>query len=148
MLLPSIWGERRLNNWFDDLDDMFDMRPMYAPRTNNFMSTDIKENENGYEMAVDLPGFNKNELKLELTEGYLTITASRNRNNDQKDEKTGKVIRQERYSGTMTRRYYVGEDLTEEDIKAKFENGVLTLDIPKKEKVEKMPEKKYISIEG
>ncbi len=107
------------------------------------MKTDVKETEEGYELAVDLPGFKKEEIRLELQNGYLTISTEKNLEN--KEEKHGKVLRQERYSGAMQRSFYVGENLTEEDVQAKYENGVLIVSLPKKE-ARKVPEKKQILI--
>ena len=107
------------------------------------MKTDVKETDEGYEVDVDLPGFNKDEIKLDLNNGYLTISTEKSLNKENK----GKMLRQERYVGTMQRSFYVGESITEDDIKAKFENGVLSLMIPKKA-APKVPEKKQILIEG
>ncbi|MBR5741762.1 MAG: Hsp20/alpha crystallin family protein, partial [Firmicutes bacterium] len=103
-------------------------------------------NENDYEVDIDLPGFKKDEIKLELTDGYLTVSAAKGLNEDEKEEKTGRWIRQERYVGAMQRSFYVGDALTEEDIKASFKDGVLALTVPKK--TAKLPEKKTILIEG
>jgi HSP20 family molecular chaperone IbpA len=110
------------------------------------MKTDVKETDEGYEVDVDLPGFRKEEIKLNLENGYLTIATEKALEKKQENKK-GKVLRQERYSGTMQRSFYVGEQVTEEDIKAKYENGVLSLTIPKKEQ-QKVNEKKQILIEG
>ena len=128
------------NNIFDDLFNT----PFFTRSEANMMKTDIKEHDGGYELTVDLPGVKKEDIKAELNDGYLTITAENNSSNDEKDEK-GKYICRERYSGSYSRSFYVGDAVTEEDIKAKFENGTLTLDIPKKEA---LPEKqnKYIAI--
>ncbi|MBQ2082016.1 MAG: Hsp20/alpha crystallin family protein [Lachnospiraceae bacterium] len=148
MLLPSIFGESLL----DDLMDMprFEFpdidRKLYGKNAAHVMKTDVREHDGGYEVDIDLPGFKKDEIKLALENGYLSVSAAKALNNDEKDKK-GKVIRQERYSGSMQRSFYVGEDVTEEDIKAKFEDGVLKLTVPKKEK-EAVPEKKLIQIEG
>ena len=98
-----------------------------------------------YEVDVDLPGFKKEEIHLELENGYLTISTEKSLEN--KEEKQGRVLRQERYSGTMSRSFYVGENVTEEEIKARYENGVLSLTVPKKD-AQKVPEKKTICIEG
>ena len=106
----------------------------------------IKETEKGYEVAVDLPGFKKDEIQLELNDGYLTISAEKGLDKEEKDKKD-KYIRRERYAGSMSRTFYVGESVTENDIHAKYENGILTLDVPKEE-AKKVPEKRYISIEG
>ena len=128
------------NNIFDDLFNT----PFFTRSEANMMKTDIKEHDGGYELTVDLPGVKKDDIKAELNDGYLTITAENNSSKDEKDEK-GKYICRERYSGSYSRSFYVGDAVTEEDIKAKFENGTLTLDIPKKET---LPEKqnKYIAI--
>ena len=128
------------NNIFDDLFNT----PFFTRSEQNMMKTDIKEHDGGYELTVDLPGVKKDDIKAELNDGYLTITAENNSSKDEKDEK-GKYICRERYSGSYSRSFYVGDSVTEEDIKAKFENGTLTMDIPKKEA---LPEKqnKYIAI--
>ena len=147
MLMPSIFGE----NLFDDdwMDFPFD-RDFWG-RTNNkttknLMKTDIREHDAGYELDIDLPGFKKDEIKVELENGYLTISATKAADNDGQDKK-GKYIRRERYAGTMQRSFYVGEDVTQEDIKAKFEDGILKLSIPKKE-AQAVETKKSIAIEG
>ena len=146
--LPSVFGENLLDV-FDDFDRDFFRgfgRPehvLYGKNAAHMMKTDVKETEEGYEVDVDLPGFTKEEIKLELNNGYLTIATEKSLNKENK----GKMLRQERYVGTMQRSFYVGENLTEEDIKAKYENGVLTLNIPKME-AKKVPEKKQILIEG
>ena len=106
------------------------------------MKTDVKETEKGYEVAVDLPGFKKDEIQLELNDGYLTISAEKGLDKEEKDKKD-KYIRRERYAGSMSRTFYVGESVTENDIHAKYENGILTLDVPKEE-AKKVPEKRYI----
>lgn len=128
------------NNIFDDLFNT----PFFTRSEANMMKTDIKEHDTGYELTVDLPGVKKEDIKAELNDGYLTITAESDTSKDEKDEK-GKYICRERYSGSYSRSFYVGDAVTEEDIKAKFENGTLTMDIPKKEA---LPEKqnKYIAI--
>ena len=110
------------------------------------MKTDVHENDDGYEVDIDLPGFKKDELNLRLENGYLTVSAAKGLDKDEKSKK-GKIIRQERYAGAMERSFYVGEAITEEDVKAKFEDGVLRLCIPKKD-AQKLPEHKTIMIEG
>ena len=110
------------------------------------MKTDVHEHEDHYEVDIDLPGFKKDEITLELENGYLTVTAAKGLDKDEKTEQ-GKLIRQERYAGTMQRTFFVGEELTEADIAAKLEHGVLSLNIPKKE-ARKLPEKRTIMIEG
>ena len=136
MLMPSIFGE----NLFDDFMDGF------AFPTANVMKTDIKENDKGYELDVDLPGYKKEDVKAELKDGYLTISASNDNTKEEKDE-DGKYIRKERYTGSVSRSFYVGKYVTEEDIHAKFENGILKLSVPKVD-APKVEENKYISIEG
>lgn len=149
--LPTVFGENLLDV-FDDFDRDFFRgfgRPehvLYGKNASRMMKTDVKETDEGYEVDVDLPGFNKDEIKLELNNGYLTISTEKSLNKENKENK-GKMLRQERYVGTMQRSFYVGGSITEEDIKAKYENGVLSLTIPKKE-VKKVPEKKQILIEG
>ena len=112
------------------------------------MKTDVKETDNSYEVDIDLPGFKKDEIEAKLENGYLTISAAKGLDKEEKDEKDGKYIRKERYSGSCSRSFYVGDAVTQDDVKAKFENGVLTLEVPKKEEAPKVEEKKYISIEG
>ena len=148
MLMPSIFGE----NLFDDFDNWMNFsfpdvdKELYGKHAKNMMKTDVKETEKGYEVAVDLPGFKKDEIQLELNDGYLTISAEKGLDKEEKDKKD-KYIRRERYAGSMSRTFYVGESVTENDIHAKYENGILTLDVPKEE-AKKVPEKRYISIEG
>ena len=147
-MLPSIFGE----NLFDDLFDFPTLRELrnidrklYGRNASHEMKTDVKEHEDRYEIDIDLPGFKKDELTLNLENGYLTVGAAKGLDEEQKDKK-GKVIRQERYAGAMQRTFYVGEALTEEDVHAKYENGVLSLTIPKKDQ-KKLPEHKSIAIE-
>ena len=145
MLMPSIFGE----NLFDDLMDFSfpDIdKKLYGKHAKNVMKTDIKEKDEGYELVVDLPGFKKDEIEVQLENGYLTISAAKGLDKDETD-KNGKYLRQERYAGSMSRSFYVGEGITEEDIHGKFENGILKLDIPKEE-VRKVEQKKRIAIEG
>jgi HSP20 family molecular chaperone IbpA len=120
---------------------------MRTANTNGLMQTDVEEKDNGYEITMNLPGFKKEDVKGEIKDGYLTVTASTNTSNDEKD-KDGKFIRRERYSGTCSRSFYVGEDVTENDIKAKFTDGVLKIAVPKKEAKPAVEESKYIAIEG
>ena len=152
MLMPSIFGENLFDDWMDDFEKEFDKElrpaknPLYGKHAKNMMKTDVKEKDNGYEVAIDLPGFKKDELHLELNDGYLTISAEKGLDKDEKD-KNDKYIRRERYAGSMSRSFYVGENMKEEDIHAKYENGILTLDVPKEQK-KAVPEKRYIAIEG
>ena len=148
--LPAVFGENMMD-MFNDLDRSFfrgwdrPERVLYGKNASHMMKTDVKETETGYELDVDLPGFKKEEIKLELENGTLTISTEKSLEN--KEEQKGRVLRQERYAGTMSRSFYVGKHVTEEDIKARYENGVLSLNIPKKE-APKAPEKKTICIEG
>ena len=134
--LPAVFGENMMD-LFDDFDrDFFrgfgrPERVLYGKNAARMMKTDVKETDEGYELAVDLPGFKKEEIHIELQNGYLTISTEKNLEN--KEEKEGKLLRQERYTGTMQRSFYVGQNLTEEDITAKYEDGVLKVDLPKKE---------------
>ena len=147
MLLPSIFGENFMDEWMDfprmDFPDID--RKLYGKHATHVMKTDVHEHDDGYEVDIDLPGFKKEEIKLSLENGYLFVGAEKTLDQDQKNKK-GKLIRQERYAGSMQRSFYVGDTLTEEDIKAKFEDGVLKLFVPKKE-ARKIPEKKTIAIE-
>ena len=108
------------------------------------MKIDVKENEHDFEVFVDLPGFKKENLKLDLTDGYITINA--NKTLEEKDKK--KYIRKERFYGSVSRSFYVGDSIKKEDIKAKFDNGVLTLSFPKVEPKEEKEPINYIAIEG
>ena len=148
MLLPSIFGENLFDDWMDfpkmefpDID-----RKLYGKHASNMMKTDVHEHDNAYEMDIDLPGFKKEEIDLSLDNGYLIVSAAKGIDKESKDNK-GKLIRQERYSGSMQRSFYIGDNVTEDEIKARFENGVLRLNIPKKD-AKKVAEKKLIAIEG
>ena len=120
--------------------------PLYGKHAQNMMKTDIREKDDSYELDVDLPGFKKDEIKVQLKDGYLTLSAAKGLDKDEQDQK-GNYIRRERYAGTMSRSFYVGEDVTQEDIHAKYEDGILRLSVPKKvpKKVENTG---YIAIEG
>ena len=151
MLYPSIFGENLFDDWMDfdfprfkDFDHID--RKLYGRNAGRLMKTDVHEHDDQYEVDIDLPGFKKEEIDLNLENGYLTVSANKGHDEDKKDHK-GRLIRQERYMGSMQRSFYVGDQITEEDIKAKFEDGVLKLNIPKKE-APKIPEKKTIMIEG
>ena len=146
MLMPSIFGENLFNDdWMDFGFPEVD-KALYGKHANNVMKTDVKETDTGYEVDIDLPGFKKDEINAQLDNGYLTISAAKGLDKDEKDKK-GKYIRKERYAGAMSRSFYVGGDVTEEDIKAKYEDGILRLSIPKKE-AKAVENKKYIAIEG
>jgi HSP20 family molecular chaperone IbpA len=150
MLVPKIFTENLFDDWFDDFAFPRELnnidRKLYGRHANREMRTDVKDHEDHYEMEIDLPGFKKDQINIELHDGNLTITASKGLDKDEKDE-NGRYVRQERYAGVMQRSFYVGEDITSDEIKAKFEDGVLRLDVPKKEEVKKLPEKHTIMIE-
>ena len=127
---------------FDLFDDMF-RDPFFNESESKLMKTDIKEKKDKYLIDIDLPGYDKDNIKIEIQDGYLTIHASINKEND--DEEKGKYVRKERYVGECSRSFYVGENIKEEDIKAKFKNGTLTLEIPKKEEKKQLSDKKIYS---
>ena len=149
--LPTVFGEN-LMDVFDDFDRSFFRgfgnvdHALYGKHAQHMMKTDVKELEDSYEVDVDLPGFKKDEIHLELNNGYLTISTEKSMEKTNENKK-GKMLRQERYSGVMQRSFFVGEHLTEEDIKASYDSGVLHVIIPKKD-APKAPEKKTILIEG
>ena len=146
MLMPSIFGENLFNDdWMDFGFPEVD-KALYGKHANNVMKTDVKETDTGYEVDIDLPGFKKDEINAQLDNGYLTISAAKGLDKDEKDKK-GKYIRKERYAGAMSRSFYVGEGITQEDIKAKYEDGMLRLSVPRKE-AKAVENKKYIAIEG
>ena len=160
MLMPSIFHDDfdlfdrfYQNPWlgFDDREFKNAEKKLYGHRAKNVMNTDIKESESGYEMEIDLPGFTKDEVTVELNEGYLTISASKGLNRDEaeneKEAKKGNYIRRERYTGACQRSFYIGDGITQEDIKASFKHGILKLDIPKKD-AKQVEAKRYIAIEG
>ena len=151
MLLPRLFGENLLDDWMDfEVPMMRDFdkvdRRLYGRRAANIMKTDVHDHDDSYEVDIDLPGFKKDDIKVSLENGYLTVATEKNLEKDKKNHK-GKVLRQERYSGSMQRSFYVGDALTEEDVKAKYENGVLRIDLPKKE-AKQLPANKTIAIEG
>lgn len=152
MLLPSVFRENLFDDWFSfpdfhEFDRDFDQteRKLYGKHADRVMKTDVHEHDDHYEVDIDLPGFEKDEINLELKDGYLTVSAAKGLDKDETSKK-GKLIRQERYAGAMQRSFYVGENLTEEDIKASFKHGVLSLNVAKKDQP-KLPEKKTITIE-
>ena len=142
MLMPSIFRKGFIDDVFED--DFFGDN---LKKQSYFGKTDIKELKDNYLLEIELPGFNKEDIKAEINNGYLIVTAAHNENKDEKD-KEGKYIRKERYTGQFTRSFYIGDNITQEDIKGKFENGLLKLEVPKKEVKELAEEKKYIQIEG
>jgi HSP20 family molecular chaperone IbpA len=149
MMMPSIFGE----NLFDDFMDDFSFptlpdvdKELYGKHAKNLMKTDVKETDDGYQVAVDLPGFKKDEIKIKLENGTLTINAAKGLDKDEKD-KEGKYVRRERYAGACERSFYVGEDVTQEDIKGEYKHGILKLFVPKKEAKPVSNDPKYITIE-
>ena len=154
MLMPSIFGEDLFDDlfefpfYYDDSADRKAEKKLYGRHAKNLMKTDIKEKENGYELVIDLPGFKKDEIKVSLENGYLSIAAAKGLDEDEQEKDTGKYIRRERYAGSCERSFYVGEDITEEDIKGEFKHGILKLFVPKKEAKPAVPERKFIAIEG
>ena len=147
MLYPTLFNDRIFDDLFDMNFPTLDVdRKLYGKHAAHVMRTDVHENDEGFEVDIDLPGFKKDEISLTLENGNLTVTAAKELDKDEQD-KRGRMIRQERYMGTMQRSFYIGKNVTEEEIKAKFEDGVLKLSIPKKDE-KKLPEKKTIMIEG
>ena len=144
MLMPSIFRTNVFDDFFEDPFKDFARVP--ARPQNELMRTDVKELDNGFELSIALPGVKKEDITAEINDGYLTISATTSTNKDEKNA-DGKYIRRERFYGSAKRSFYVGEDITEEDIKAKYEDGILTLDIPKKEEKPVVEEKKYINIQ-
>ena len=146
MLMPSVYGR----DFFDDLMDGFGFpdvnKKLYGRHAKNMMKTDIRETDEGYEVIMDLPGFKKDEIEIQLENGYLTVSAAKGLDKDEADKK-GKYICRERYAGEMSRSFYVGEDILDTDIRARFENGILKLDVPKKE-AKAVETKKHVAIEG
>ena len=152
MLMPSIFGENLFDDFFtpfyyDDKDEKKAEKKLYGHRAQNLLKTDIKETKEGYELVIDVPGFKKEEVKVALKDGYLTVSAAKGLDEEQDDKKTGRYIRRERYAGALSRSFYVGDAVSEEDIHAKYEDGILKLSVPKK--APKAVEKNgYIAIEG
>jgi HSP20 family protein len=146
MMVPALWND----NLFDVFDDVFNdnfyrHNPLYGRREQNVMKTDVRETPNSYEVDVDLPGFKKDEVNVQLENGYLTISAGKQLSKDEKDKK-GNYIRQERYEGSCSRSFYVGDDVKKEEITAKLEDGILRLSFPKKSQKE-VEQSKFIEIE-
>ncbi len=160
LYLPDVFGKDLMDDFFGDTFGLFDKEmcnldnefskknPLYGKHAKHMMKTDVRELENAYEADIELPGFKKEDINVSLENGYLTITAAKGLDKEEKDEKKGRVIRSERYVGSLSRSFYVGEEIKEDDIKAKLEHGVLMLTIPKKEVKPEVPAKKTIMIEG
>ncbi len=149
MLVPSIFNDNFADDFFNDFFDVPSTRTAqrWLPNTSTMMQTDIKDKGDAFELGIALPGYQKEDMTVELKDGYLTVNAEHKENKEEKD-KNGTYIRRERYTGHCSRSFYVGEDVKQEDIKAKYENGVLTLDIPKQPEKPPVEEKKFIAIEG
>ena len=148
-MLPSIFGENLFDDFFmDPFDDPFftsGRSALYGKHSKNLMKTDVRETDGTYELDIDLPGFKKEEISAEIRDGYLTVSAAKGLDKDQND-KDGRYIRRERYAGQCSRSFFVGEGVTEQDISAKFEDGILRLSIPKKTQPQ-LPETRRIAIE-
>ena len=149
-MVPSIFGENLFDEFFNDPFEMNMLLPrgrdpLYGKHSKNLMKTDVRETENSYELDVDLPGFKKEDVNVELKNGYLTIAASKSLDKDEKDQK-GRYIRQERYAGSMSRSFYVGDDVESADVSAKFEDGILKISVPKAAPKE-LPKHTTITIE-
>ena len=147
MLMPSIFGENLFDDFFEDFARPAKRVVKYNTPTANVMRTDVKESDAGYELGIELPGYKKEDVTAELKDGNLTIKAITNSEKEDKDE-NGKYIRRERFSGNCSRTFYVGENIEQTDIKAKFEDGILKVFVPKKEVKPAVEEKKFITIEG
>ena len=146
-MLPSIFGENMFDDFFSDPFGMMVPQTrdaLYGKHAKNLMKTDIRETEDSYELDVDLPGFKKDEVSIDLKDGYLTISAAKGLDKDEEDKK-GKYIRQERYTGACSRSFYVGEDVEPEEVSAKFEDGILTISVPKAAK-KQLPKQTSINI--
>ena len=157
MLMPSIFGENLFDDWFDSFDNFpfymdKDMnnaqKKLYGKKAGRIMKTDIKETDQGYELIVDLPGFTKDEIKASVENGYLTISAAKGFDKEEKEKESGRYIRQERYAGSCERSFFVGDAVKQEDVKAEFKHGILKLFVPKKEAEKAVEQNKYIAIEG
>ena len=153
MLMPSVLGRDLFDDFFgfpffDDKDLKHTEKKLYGRKGKNLMKTDVRETADSYILEMDLPGFKKEEVSVALEDGYLTVSAAKGLDQEEKDKKTGAYIRRERYSGSMSRSFYVGENVTQDDIKAKFENGILNLTVPKMEDQKKLDTPSYIAIEG
>ena len=147
-MLPSIFSENLFDDFFADpfgmMAPVHGNDPLYGKHARNLMKTDVREKDNSYELDVDLPGFQKDEIHVDLKDGYLTIGAAKGLNKDQQDE-NGKYIRRERYAGACSRSFYVGDAVRPEDIGAKYEDGILRLSVPKTVRKE-LPEASAITI--
>lgn len=146
MLMPSIFGENLFNDDWMNFGFPEVEKALYGKHASHEMKTDVRETDSGYEVDIDLPGFKKDEINIQLDNGYLSISATKGLDKDEQD-KEGKYIRKERYAGSMSRSFYVGNAITQDDIKAKYESGILRLSVPKKA-AEEIESAKRIAIEG
>ena len=148
-MLPSIFSENLFDDFFADpfsAMPVFQGRdPLFGKHGKNLMKTDVRELDGSYEIDIDLPGFKKDEVDIQLQDGCLTISAAKGLDKDEKD-KQGRYIRQERYAGSVSRSFYVGEDVKPADVKASFEDGILKLSVPKAE-AKQLPENTTIAIQ-
>ena len=145
MMMPSIFGENLFDDFFENVPNPIKaVRQMTIPQV---MRTDIKESDKGFTLDIDLPGYKKEDISAELKDGYLTVSAKTNEEHEEKDDK-GTYIRKERTFGSCSRSFYIGEEIEENEVKAKFEDGILKMFVPKKEVTPQVEERKYISIEG
>lgn len=147
MMMPSIFGENLFDDFMDDFAFPNVDKVLYGKHASNLMKTDVKETDSDYEVDIDLPGFKKDEIQMQLENGYLTVSASKGLNKDEKNE-DGRYVRRERYAGNVSRSFYVGENVTEKDIHPKYENGILSFKMPKDDKKAVEEKKQYIAIEG
>ena len=147
MLMPSVFGKSLFDDFFGDFAFPDVDKAFYGKHVNNLMRTDVKETDSGYVVDIDLPGFKKDDIKMELEKGYLTVSAAKSFNEDEKDD-NGRYVRRERYAGSVSRSFYVGENVTEEDVHPKYENGILSFNLPKEDQKAVEEKKHYIAIEG
>ena len=147
MMMPSIFGENLFDDFMDDFAFPNVDKVLYGKHASNLMKTDVKETDSDYEVDIDLPGFKKDEIQMQLENGYLTVSAAKGLNKDEKNE-DGRYVRRERYAGSVSRSFYVGENVTEKDIHPKYENGILSFKMPKDDKKAIEEKKHYIAIEG
>ena len=149
MYMPSIFGESLFDNMFPFDEKFFTEKkdPLYGKNASRLMKTDVRETEKTYELDIDLPGFKKDEIQIELKDGVLTVSAAKGLDKDEEDKK-GNYIRKERYAGSMSRSFYVGKHVTVEDVHPKYESGILSFSVPKEEAKPVEEKKHYISIEG
>ena len=145
MLMPSIFGENLFDDFFESVPNPIKaVRQITVPQV---MRTDIKENDKGFTLSIDLPGYKKEDITAEIKDGYLSVSAKTSEEHEEKDDE-GVYIKRERTFGSCSRNFYIGEEIEETEVKAKFEDGILKVFVPKKEVAPQVEERKYISIEG